>query len=96
MKPMDRSLKGEHLLSGLNDSIYHMGRELHVQTEDLGCRDRLIRTQVFCEGRVLLTTKVGYPDSAEGDHGFKQVTEIMRRQHFGVLREIEDRLSQKR
>jgi len=96
MEPVDQKPKGACHSGGLNDSIRCMGRELHVQTEDLGGRDRFIRTQVFCEGRVLLTARIEYPDPTEGNHDLKQVTEIMRRQHFSVIREIEDRLRERR
>ncbi len=84
--------KPESLLTGLNHSMRWMGRELHVQTEDLGSTERCIRTQVFCEGRVLLTARAGYPDPADGDFRPGLVSEIMRQQHYSVIREIEDRL----
>ncbi len=88
--------KPERLLTGLNHSMSWMGRELHVQTEDLGTTECCIRTQVFCEGRVLLTARASYPDPVDGGSRPGLVSEIMRRQHFGVIQEIEERLGRPR
>jgi hypothetical protein len=93
---MDERGKGtirEQPLTGLNHSLQHMGKELHVQTEDLGSRDQLIETQVFCGGCVILSTRVAYSASPADQGGREIVAEQMRRQHFGVIREIESRLS---
>jgi len=94
---MDTRGKGptkEQPLTGLNHSLHHMGKELHVQTEDLGSREQCIETQVFCGGCVILSTRMAY-SASPGDQGGREiVAEQMRKQHFGVIREIERRLNQ--
>jgi len=76
---------------GLNANLMVMGRELHVQTEDLGWDARCIVTQVFWQGRVLFSTRSGYPESAESHRPAASVFERMRHQHYHVIREIETR-----
>ncbi len=84
----------EQPLTGLNHSLHHMGQELHVQTEDLGGREQCIETQVFCGGCVILSTRAGY-SASPGDRGGREiVAEQMRKQHFGVIRQIENRLGE--
>lgn len=83
----------EQPLTGMNHSIHHLGQELHVQTEDLGAREQCIETQVFCGGCVILSTRAAYSASPAGRGGREHVAEQMRRQHFGVIRQIESRLS---
>jgi hypothetical protein len=93
---MDEHEKGttrEQPLTGLNHSLHHMGQELHVQTEDLGSREKLIETQVFCGGCVILSTRVAYSAAPGRQGGREIVAEQMRKQHFEVIREIEHRLS---
>ncbi len=93
MDEHSKSPKREQPLTGLNHSLHHMGREVHVQTEDLGAREQSIETQVFCGGCVILSTRAGY-SAVPGDRaGRETVAEQMRRQHFGVIRQIESRLN---
>jgi flagellar biosynthesis protein FlhG len=79
--------------TGLNDSLVFMGRDLHVQTEDMGNAGHCITTQVFCEGRVILSTKSAYSSSRQDLQSASQVVELMRAQHFNVIREIENRMT---
>ncbi len=79
--------------TGLNDSLVFMGRDLHVQTEDMGDTGRCITTQVFCDGRVILSTKSEYPPTWQDLQPGSQVVELMRAQHFNVIREIENRMT---
>ncbi len=88
-----KSVIKEQPLTGMNHSIHHMGQELHVQTEDLGTRERCIETQVFCGGYVILSTRAVYSVSLADRGGRDLVADQMRRQHFGVIRQIESRLS---
>lgn len=76
---------------GLNDNLEFMGRQLHIQTEDLGYTGRCITTQVFCDGRVLLSTRSEYPSSVQDQSGRGRVAELMRKQHFEVIRDLESR-----
>jgi flagellar biosynthesis protein FlhG len=78
-------------IMGLNDNLEFMGKELHIQTEDLGYTGRCITTQVFCEGRVILSTKTEYPSSVRDAKDRSQVADLMHTQHFNVIRELENR-----
>ncbi len=79
------------LLTGLNDNIRFLGKELHIQTEDLGGTARLITTQVFFRGRVIHSRRTEYPVGAGEDGNRAVVLELMRRQHFEVIRDLESR-----
>jgi flagellar biosynthesis protein FlhG len=76
---------------GLNDNLDFMGRQLHIQTEDLGYTGRYIQTQVFCDGRVLLSTKSEYPSSVQSQSDQSQIVEMMHKQHYNVIRELESK-----
>ncbi len=76
---------------GLNDNLAVMGKDLHIQTEDLGDSEGCITTQVFFEGRVILSTKSEYPPELRDSEHSSRVVELMRAQHFNVIREIESR-----
>ncbi len=76
---------------GLNDNLAVMGKDLHIQTEDLGDAGGCITTQVFFEGRVILSTKSEYPPELRDSEHSSRVIELMRAQHFNVIREIESR-----
>jgi len=77
--------------TGFNYNLTIMGKDVHIQTEDMGSPGCLITTQVFCEGRVILSTKSEYASTLRDRPRSKQVSELMRAQHFNVIREIEDR-----
>ncbi len=79
---------------GLNDKLDFLGRQFHIQTEDLGFNGRSITTQVFCEGRVIFSTKCEYPSSVNGNGDRNLITEMMRQQHFNVIRQLESKKSQ--
>ena len=93
MESRNRGLNVENPLTGLNHSLRCLGREMHVQTEDLGNRERLIETQVFCEGRVILSTRTEYPPTLDPQGDREPLAELMRKQHFSVIRELEVRLT---
>jgi flagellar biosynthesis protein FlhG len=86
----DRSAPGTPTM-GLNDNLEFLGRQLHIQTEDLGYTGRCIQTQVFCDGRVLLSTKSEYPPTVQGQADRSQVIEVMHKQHYNVIRELESK-----
>ena len=75
---------------GLNDNFEFNGKQLHIQTENLGFTGRCITTQVFCSGRVLLSTKSEYPSPLQASTDSARIGELMRKQHFEVIRELED------
>jgi flagellar biosynthesis protein FlhG len=74
---------------GLNDNLDFMGRQLHIQTEDMGYAGRFITTQVFCNGKVILSTKSEYPANLRSPDGPAHVADLMRNQHFGVIQDLE-------
>jgi flagellar biosynthesis protein FlhG len=76
---------------GLNDNLDFMGKQIHIQTEDMGFSGRSISTQVFCEGRVILSTKSEYPASLKSRNNPAEIAELMRKQHFNVIRELESK-----
>ena len=75
-------------IMGFNDNLIFKGSELHVQTEDMGQSVRCITTQVFMDGRIILTTKLDYPAELMDRSDRSQVMELMRRQHFDLIRDI--------
>ncbi len=79
---------------GLTDRLDFLGRQFHIQTEDMGFTGRSITTQVFCEGRVIFSTKSEYPTSVNGQGDRNLISEMMRQQHFNVIRELESKKSQ--
>jgi len=76
-------------MMGLNDNLEFMGKSLHIQTENLGFTGRRITTQVFCNGKVILSAKSEYPSTIRDQKDQSKVQELMRKQHFNVIREIE-------
>ncbi len=86
----DRPVPGTPTM-GLNDNLDFLGRQLHIQTEDLGYTGRCIQTQVFCDGRVLLSTKSEYPPSVHHQADRSQLVELMHKQHYNVIRELESK-----
>lgn len=76
-------------MMGLNDNLEFMGKALHIQTENLGFTGRCITTQVFCSGKVILSAKSEYPSTIRDRNDQSQVRELMRKQHFNVIRELE-------
>jgi len=79
---------------GFNDNLTFMEKELHIQTEDSGGGDRCITTQVFCNGRVIMSTRSDYPDSSSTEHPSSRIMELMRTQHFNVIRQIENKMAE--
>jgi hypothetical protein len=83
-------------VSGLNDNLEFMGRQLHIQTENAGIPATRIVTQVFCGGRVILSRKTDHP-SIMGDSGaIANIRDLMNSQHLQIIKEIKDKLSQLR
>jgi len=78
-------------IMGLSDDFEIMNNQLHIQTEDLGFTGRCITTQVFCKGRVILSTKSAYPATLSEGNDQCQIVELMRKQHFNVIRELESK-----
>jgi flagellar biosynthesis protein FlhG len=79
-------------IMGLNDNVELGGREIHVQTEDMGGRYAV--TQIFCDGRILKSTKSEYPAEMRDDSQRSHKMEFMRQQHRDALRDVEKRKAQ--
>jgi len=77
--------------TGLNDSLEFMGRQLHVQTENMGFPMAHIVTQVFCGGRVVLSRKSEYPTGVCKSHDSHKIEQLMKMQHHKVIQEIADK-----
>ena len=86
--------KGESVLSvtGLNENLAAFGKQLHVQTELLRSPGLCITTQVFSNGRVLLSRKSECAPEffTSRDH----IQDLMIHQHRQVIREIQMKSSQ--
>jgi hypothetical protein len=78
-------------ITGLNDNLQFMGRQLHVQTEHLEFPTAHIVTQVFCNGRVLLSKKSEYPSDVRECRDVSKIQQLMHAQHSQVIREIADK-----
>jgi len=76
---------------GLNHNLELLGRNVHIQTEDQGSLAHSILTQVFCEGRVLLSTKSSYSPALREAGKSEQLLDLMRSQHFNIIRQLEVR-----
>lgn len=74
---------------GLNDNLVFLGKQLHVQTEHLVLPAPRIVTQVFSNGRVLLSRKTDCPADAGAPRDGEEIRRRMQAQHLQVIREIE-------
>jgi len=73
---------------GLNNNLDFLGKELHVQTENVNSDDPYILTQVFFSGRVIQTTKYEYPAVIRGVKHFARIRDLMHEQHTKVIENI--------
>ena len=74
--------------TGLNDNINFLGKELHVQTENVPSTVPYIRTQVFFRGRVIYTAKHELAPDTDGWNDFNKIRELMNAQHLKVIDKI--------
>jgi hypothetical protein len=74
---------------GLNDNLEFMGKRLHVQTEHTEFPVARIVTQVFSNGRVLLSKKTECAAGIRELRDFDRIQKLMSAQHYQVLQEIE-------
>jgi hypothetical protein len=72
-------------VTGLNNNIEFMGRQLHVQTENIGLPKPGIVTQVFSNGRIIYSKKI------ELSQELNDVQRQMHKQHSEVIQGIEDK-----
>jgi flagellar biosynthesis protein FlhG len=74
---------------GLDDRLDFKGKNLRIKTDNMGYTGRCITTQVFCEGRVILSTKSDYAPPLKDKDNTNHVKALMRKQHFKVICDIE-------
>jgi hypothetical protein len=72
----------------LNDNIDFLGKELHVQTENVDASVPYILTQVFLRGRVIKTLKYKYPTEIRNLDNFSKIHDLMHSQHMDVIEKI--------
>jgi hypothetical protein len=53
-----------------------------------------IVTQVFCNGRVLFSTKSEYPPGVHESQDLSRIRDLMQAQHFRVIEKIRDKKAQ--
>jgi hypothetical protein len=76
---------------GLNENLAFMGKELHVQTENKGWPTPCILTQVFLNGRVVLSEKSEIPQDLDEKRGCGAIQNMMHAQHSQVIQKIKDK-----
>jgi hypothetical protein len=81
-------------VSGLNDNLEFMGRQLHIQTENTGLPPTRIVTQVFCGGRVILSRKTDHTSIMDDSGSIVNMRDLMNSQHHQIIKEIKDKLVQ--
>ncbi|MEW6718971.1 MAG: P-loop NTPase [Thermodesulfobacteriota bacterium] len=69
----------------LNDVAARDGRNLHVQTEDLGPGKGSVQTLVFLDGRIVFSKENRYADLGIEEASREAVGEKVRWQHQGIL-----------
>ncbi len=79
-------LKGT--VTGLNDNLDFLGKRLHIQTEYVGFPAAHIVTQVFSNGRVLMSQKTECPADIHRNRDLGAIQTLMSVQHCQILREI--------
>jgi hypothetical protein len=82
-------------ITGLNDNVDFLGRQLHIQTEHTGFPTAHIVTQVFCSGRVMLSKKTEYPSGVCESPDFSKIQQLMKAQHCQIIQELKDKQARK-
>jgi len=91
-------IKGEHAevesvpsVTGLNDNLAILGRQLHVQTELLRSPGLCIATHVFSNGRVMFSRKSDCTPEFRNSRDTGKIQDLMKSQHWQVIREINNK-----
>ena len=72
----------------MNHDIKYKGKVYHVQTEDSGLKNPVIKTIIFIGGTILGSKKTTYEDILKSDQRDKVVRELMEEQHKSLVREL--------
>ena len=78
-------------LTGLNDNLEFMGKQLHVQTENVRFPAAHVVTQVFFRGKVILSKKSDYPVEVHEIGDIDKMQELMHTQHSQVIKDIAEK-----
>jgi hypothetical protein len=81
----------EFPLPSLNDNLYFMEKQLHVQTESMEFPVACIVTQVFLKGKVILSRKSDFPPGVLENGDVAKMRELMHAQHFQIIQNIADK-----
>jgi hypothetical protein len=81
-------------VTGLNDNLVVLGKQLHIQTELLKSPVLCITTQVFSSGRVLFSRKSECPPEFSNSGSIGKIRDLMKDQHLQVIREINKKTAQ--
>ncbi|APG28355.1 hypothetical protein A7E78_11140 [Syntrophotalea acetylenivorans] len=76
------------MVGGFNHNFRYKGEIYHVQTEDGGCNNPRIVTQLFHGGTVLASQKQSYDDILDQEDFSQQVESRMQEQHKEMLRRL--------
>jgi len=82
---------GNPPVTGLNDNVEFLGRQLHIQTEFIELPNSHIVTQVFSNGRVLLSRKSEFPSGNPQSLDIHELQRAMNAQHRQALQEISEK-----
>jgi hypothetical protein len=75
---------------GSNTNVRYRGVAFHVQTEDSGTARPHVVTQLFHEGSILASQKVGYAQWLGAADLEARVRRLMEEQHQGMLRRLRE------
>jgi hypothetical protein len=78
-------------VTGLNNNLEFMGRQLHIQTENIQYPSAQIITQVFSGGRVVLSKKMDHPPDIANSDNPNRIRELMQSQHLQIITEIKEK-----
>ena len=79
---------------GFNNDIEHLGRTLHIQTEDHGMLARKVTSQLFFEGAILESKTLPYGAAIEDASDLEAQQELIRKQmrtmHKAFYRRVQE------
>lgn len=72
----------------LNDNLDFLGKELHIQTENIQSDIPHIRTHVFSRGRVIHTKILTFPADLAQSGDLSEIRRLMQSQHCEIIDKI--------
>ncbi|MEJ2108325.1 MAG: hypothetical protein P8Z37_00130 [Acidobacteriota bacterium] len=83
-----KEAKGISPTMSLNDNLNFLGKELHIQTENVHSGSLCIRTHVFTGGKIIHTTKSTFSSDIPDLSDFDKIRNLMHTQHQKVIDKI--------